>query len=169
MGKGCQPIYVTDYVEVRNPTTKIQLLQLVAKYEEGTGALGSSNNVGRQEWDSRRRLLDRRRDGNWRNVGVVHRQMDARVVNEDSNGFRYRGGAGNNWFENSRIRNDRGDHGSESRRDRNDFANRGKREMSGVEMIEKNSKQFKLFEWRYERSNRSQVEANHTVRIGALR
>ncbi|GFU75219.1 hypothetical protein TNCV_2056621 [Trichonephila clavipes] len=38
------------------------------------------------------------RDGNLRDAGVVHRQNDARVVNEDSNGFRYRGDAGNNRF-----------------------------------------------------------------------
>ncbi|GFY44011.1 hypothetical protein TNIN_441081 [Trichonephila inaurata madagascariensis] len=55
----------------------------------------------------------------------LHRQNDARVVNEDSNGFRYRGGAGNNRFQNNRIKNDRGDHGSDIRKGRNDFANRG--------------------------------------------
>ncbi|GFT85327.1 hypothetical protein TNCV_497461 [Trichonephila clavipes] len=60
-------LFVIDYVEVRNPTTKARLLQLIAKYEERyecTGTYGSSNNIGRKEWDSRRRLPDRHIDGN---------------------------------------------------------------------------------------------------------
>ncbi|GFY58177.1 hypothetical protein TNIN_94351 [Trichonephila inaurata madagascariensis] len=59
------------------------------------GTYGSSYNVGRQEWDSRRKLPDRRINGNWSDISVVHRRMDVRVVNKDSNGFRYRGGEGN--------------------------------------------------------------------------
>ncbi|GFT96715.1 uncharacterized protein TNCV_1159151 [Trichonephila clavipes] len=58
---------VIDYGEVRNSTTKTQLLQLVAKYEEkhaSRGTQGSINNVGGQDLDSRRRVPDRRRDGN---------------------------------------------------------------------------------------------------------
>ncbi|GFY67330.1 hypothetical protein TNIN_162601 [Trichonephila inaurata madagascariensis] len=35
---------------------------------------GSSINVGRQEWHSRRRLLDRRIEGNWHDSDVVHRK-----------------------------------------------------------------------------------------------
>ncbi|GFW80483.1 hypothetical protein TNCV_2415851 [Trichonephila clavipes] len=117
-----------DYEEVRNPTTKVQLLQLVEKYEERhgyRGILGSTNNVGGQEWDSRRWLPDRRGDGNWRDAGVVNRQTDAKRMNVDSNVFRYRGVAGNQGFEHNRISNDRGDHRSDSRRGRNDSAYRG--------------------------------------------
>ncbi|GFU01372.1 uncharacterized protein NPIL_171161 [Nephila pilipes] len=43
---------VMDYVEVRNPTTVAQLVQLVEKYEERHGykeTPGSSNNGGRKE------------------------------------------------------------------------------------------------------------------------
>ncbi|GFX67840.1 uncharacterized protein TNCV_1565411 [Trichonephila clavipes] len=70
----CLARKVTAYMEVRNPTTKAQILQLVAKYEErqaGSGKLqGLTNNVGGQDWDSRR-VTERHRDGNWRNAGVV--------------------------------------------------------------------------------------------------
>ncbi|GFW67323.1 uncharacterized protein TNCV_2595561 [Trichonephila clavipes] len=81
---------VTDYVEVKNPTTKAQLLQLVAKYKEspaGRGAQSPINNVGGQDWDSRRRVLKKRRDGNWGNAHVANRQDDTRETNVDSNGF----------------------------------------------------------------------------------
>ncbi|GFX69464.1 hypothetical protein TNCV_380331 [Trichonephila clavipes] len=118
--------HVFDYVEVRNPTTKAQLLQLVAMYEKrhgGRGTQGPINNVAGQDWDLRRRLPDRCRDGNWRVAGVINRQNYTRVTNVDSNGFRYRGGAGNQRFEN-RIQRDQSDHRSASRRSRNDFVNR---------------------------------------------
>ncbi|GFX71910.1 hypothetical protein TNCV_1443331 [Trichonephila clavipes] len=72
-----------------------------------------------EDWDSRRRLLDRRRNGNWWNAGVANRQNDMRA-----NGFRYRVGAVNQSFENL-IRNVRGDHKSERRRSHKDFVNRG--------------------------------------------
>ncbi|GFV20586.1 hypothetical protein TNCV_776321 [Trichonephila clavipes] len=66
----CLDPQVLDFVEVRNPTTKAQVLQLVTKYEERhveRGTQGPINNVGRQDWDARR-LPDQRRDGNWRNA-----------------------------------------------------------------------------------------------------
>ncbi|GFX67850.1 hypothetical protein TNCV_1565511 [Trichonephila clavipes] len=70
---------VIDYLEVKNPTTTAQRLQLVAKYEEryaGRRTQGRINNVGGQDWDSIRRVPEGHRDGNWRNAGVVDRQID---------------------------------------------------------------------------------------------
>ncbi|GFW84513.1 hypothetical protein TNCV_456941 [Trichonephila clavipes] len=86
---------VIDYVEVKNLTTKVQLLQLVAKCEEkhgGRGTQGPMNNVGGKDWDSRMRLPDRLREGNWREASVVNRQNDMRMMNVDSNGFKNHGG-----------------------------------------------------------------------------
>ncbi|GFX70938.1 hypothetical protein TNCV_1689211 [Trichonephila clavipes] len=50
--------------------------QLVTRYEErhaSRGAQDPINNVKGQDWDSRRRVPERYRDGNWRDVGVVNR------------------------------------------------------------------------------------------------
>ncbi|GFX70942.1 hypothetical protein TNCV_1689251 [Trichonephila clavipes] len=108
---------IIDYVEVRNPTTKAQLLQLVAKYKErhaGRGSQDPINNVGEQDWDLSR-IPERRKDGNWRDAGVLNRQDDMRVTNRDSNGFRDRGDARNQRSEN-RIRDDRSDHRSDNYR-----------------------------------------------------
>ncbi|GFY70184.1 retrovirus-related Pol polyprotein from transposon TNT 1-94 [Trichonephila inaurata madagascariensis] len=62
----CLDPHVIHYVEMRNSTTKAQLLQLVAKYEERHASRGTQdpiNNVKGQDWDSRRREPERYRDG----------------------------------------------------------------------------------------------------------
>ncbi|GFW16972.1 uncharacterized protein TNCV_2761001 [Trichonephila clavipes] len=69
---------VQDYVEVRNPQTVIQLLEVLAKFEERyscKATLGSrnSNNVEGRGWNARRMSNVGKNRGNWRNSEVVHR------------------------------------------------------------------------------------------------
>ncbi|GFV19962.1 uncharacterized protein TNCV_2221301 [Trichonephila clavipes] len=88
---------ILDYVAVRNPITEVQLLQLVIKYEErytSRETQGPIDNIRKQDWDARRRFLDRHKDGNWRDSGVIKRQNDIRIRNKDSNGFRSHGDEG---------------------------------------------------------------------------
>ncbi|GFV19526.1 uncharacterized protein TNCV_3664581 [Trichonephila clavipes] len=81
---------VQDYVEVRNPQTAIQLLEVLAKFEERyscKATLGSrnSNNVEGQGWNERRISNVGNNRGNWRNFEVERRP------NNDRND--YRGGS----------------------------------------------------------------------------
>ncbi|GFS99503.1 hypothetical protein TNCV_4534691 [Trichonephila clavipes] len=72
---------VLDYVDVRNPTTRSQLLRVVSKFEERYLARetqsSSNNNSERQDWDERRRSLDDRRNRNWRYLIV---EMTGRIL-----------------------------------------------------------------------------------------
>ncbi|GFW01112.1 uncharacterized protein TNCV_1763501 [Trichonephila clavipes] len=72
-----------DYVEVRNPQTAIQLLEVLAKFEERyscKAALGSrnSNNVEGRGWNERRISNVGNNRGNWRNSEVVRRPNNGR-------------------------------------------------------------------------------------------
>ncbi|GFY18941.1 uncharacterized protein TNCV_3876291 [Trichonephila clavipes] len=74
---------VQDYVEVRNPQTAIQLLEVLAKFEERyscKATLGSrnSNNVEGRDWNERRMSYVGNNRGNWRNSEVVHRPYNGR-------------------------------------------------------------------------------------------
>ncbi|GFV71147.1 uncharacterized protein TNCV_410301 [Trichonephila clavipes] len=69
---------VQAYVEVRNPQTAIQLLEVLAKFEERyscKATLGSrnSNNVEGRGWNERRMSNVGNNRGNWRNSEVVRR------------------------------------------------------------------------------------------------
>ncbi|GFY36565.1 uncharacterized protein TNCV_27701 [Trichonephila clavipes] len=68
---------VQDFIEVRNPQTAIQLLEVLAKFEERyscKATLGSrnSNNVEGRGWNERRMSNVGNNRGNWRNSEVVH-------------------------------------------------------------------------------------------------
>ncbi|GFX91468.1 uncharacterized protein TNCV_3545511 [Trichonephila clavipes] len=74
---------VQDYVEVRNPHTAIQLLEVLATFEErysSNSTLGSrnSNNVEGRGWNERRMSNVGNNRGNWRNSEVVHRPNNGR-------------------------------------------------------------------------------------------
>ncbi|GFT08615.1 uncharacterized protein TNCV_661881 [Trichonephila clavipes] len=74
---------VQDYIEVRNPQTAIQLLEVLAKFEERyscKATLGSrnSNNVEGRGRNERRMSNVRNNRGNWRNSEVVHRPNNSR-------------------------------------------------------------------------------------------
>ncbi|GFT51780.1 uncharacterized protein TNCV_4440761 [Trichonephila clavipes] len=63
---------VHDYLEVRNPQTAIQLLEVLAKFEErysckATLGLKNSNNVEGRGWNERRMSNVGNNRGNWRN------------------------------------------------------------------------------------------------------
>ncbi|GFV80052.1 uncharacterized protein TNCV_4654691 [Trichonephila clavipes] len=67
---------VQDYVEVRNPQTAIQLLEVLAKFEERyscKATLGSrnSNDVKGRGWNKRRISNVGNNRGNWRNSEVT--------------------------------------------------------------------------------------------------
>ncbi|GFW10095.1 uncharacterized protein TNCV_4208581 [Trichonephila clavipes] len=70
-----------DCVEVRNPSTRAQLLQLISKFEERyvfRETQGSSKNYNRdrRDWDMRRRSSDYHRNRNWKNTEVLVLQND---------------------------------------------------------------------------------------------
>ncbi|GFX77315.1 hypothetical protein TNCV_5064421 [Trichonephila clavipes] len=72
---------VLDYVEVRNPITRAQLLQVVSNVEDKYSARetqGSSNNNEIRDWDARRRSPDDRRNRNGQDAGVIEQQNDRR-------------------------------------------------------------------------------------------
>ncbi|GFV25804.1 uncharacterized protein TNCV_3867741 [Trichonephila clavipes] len=100
---------VQDYVEVRNPQTAIQLLEVLAKFEERyscKATLGSrrSNNVEGRGWNERRMSNVGNNRGNWRNSEVVHRPNNGR---NDYRGSHQNNRQGNQWFESrNRFRND---------------------------------------------------------------
>ncbi|GFT06371.1 uncharacterized protein TNCV_1145601 [Trichonephila clavipes] len=91
---------VQDYVEVRNPLTAIQLLEVLAKFKKrySCKATGSrnSNNVKGRVWNERRMSNVGNNRGNWRNSEVVHRLNNGR--NDDS-GSHQNNRQGNQWFE----------------------------------------------------------------------
>ncbi|GFX52687.1 uncharacterized protein TNCV_3979901 [Trichonephila clavipes] len=81
---------VQDYVEVRNPQTAIQLLEVLAKFEERyscKATLGSrnSNNVEGRGRNERRMSNVGNNRGNWRNSEVVHRPNNGRNEYRRSN------------------------------------------------------------------------------------
>ncbi|GFX80582.1 uncharacterized protein TNCV_498501 [Trichonephila clavipes] len=92
---------VQDYVEVRNPQTAIQLLEILAKFEERyscKATLGSrnSNNVEGRGWNERRMSNVGNNRGNWRNSEVVHSPNNDR---NDYSGSHQNNRQGNQWFE----------------------------------------------------------------------
>ncbi|GFT35446.1 uncharacterized protein TNCV_922621 [Trichonephila clavipes] len=107
----CQKLepQVQDYVEVRNPQTAIQLLEVLAKFEERyscKATLGSrnSNNVEGRSWNERRMSNVGNNRGNWRNSEVVHRPNNGR---NDYRGNYQNNRQGNQWFESrNRFQND---------------------------------------------------------------
>ncbi|GFW07926.1 uncharacterized protein TNCV_3920591 [Trichonephila clavipes] len=100
---------VQDYVEVRNPQTAIQLLEVLAKFEERyscKATLGSrnSNNVKGRGRNERRMTNVGNNRGNWRNSEVVHRPNNGR---NDYRGSNQNNRQGNQWFESrNRFQND---------------------------------------------------------------
>ncbi|GFT31425.1 uncharacterized protein TNCV_608461 [Trichonephila clavipes] len=100
---------VQDYVEVRNPQNMVQLLEVLAKFEErysGKAIRGSRNsyNVEERGWNERRMSNVGNNRGNSRNSEVVRRPNNGRNY--------YRGNyensrQGNQWFESrNRFQND---------------------------------------------------------------
>ncbi|GFW94929.1 uncharacterized protein TNCV_3398081 [Trichonephila clavipes] len=74
---------IQDYVEVRNPRTKSQLLEVLAKFEERYSCKkkqGSRNsdNVERRGWNERRMFTDDDKRRNWRNSEVLHKLTNNR-------------------------------------------------------------------------------------------
>ncbi|GFX50337.1 uncharacterized protein TNCV_338721 [Trichonephila clavipes] len=74
---------VQDYVEVRNPQTAIQLLEVLAKFEERyscKATLGSrnSNNAEGRGWNERRMSNVGNNRGNWRHSEGVRRPNNGR-------------------------------------------------------------------------------------------
>ncbi|GFW50957.1 uncharacterized protein TNCV_3592391 [Trichonephila clavipes] len=105
---GLEP-QVQNYVEVRNPQNAIQLLEVLAKFEErysckATRDSRNSDNVGGRGWNERRMSNVGNNRGNWRNSEMVRRpnnsKNDYRGNNQDSR-------QGNQWFESrNRFPND---------------------------------------------------------------
>ncbi|GFS74007.1 uncharacterized protein TNCV_108791 [Trichonephila clavipes] len=95
---------VQDYVEVRNPQKTVQLLEVLAKFEERYSCKAirgsrNSDNVERRGWNERRLSNVGNNRGNWRNSEVVRRPSN------DRNGYKgnYENGRqGNQWFESRR-------------------------------------------------------------------
>ncbi|GFS58297.1 uncharacterized protein TNCV_2474771 [Trichonephila clavipes] len=100
---------VLDHVEVRNPQTAIQLLEVLAKFEgrySCKATLGSrnSNNVEGRDRNERRMSNVGNNRGNWRNSEVVHRPNNGR---NDYRGSNQNNRQGNQWFESrNRFEND---------------------------------------------------------------
>ncbi|GFX89659.1 uncharacterized protein TNCV_3710911 [Trichonephila clavipes] len=100
---------VQDYVEVRNPQTAIQLLEVLAKFEERysckatLGSRNSNNREGRGRNERRMSNVGNNR-GNWRNSEVVHRPNNGR---NDYRGSNQNNRQRNQWFESrNRFQND---------------------------------------------------------------
>ncbi|GFW70904.1 uncharacterized protein TNCV_2864991 [Trichonephila clavipes] len=123
---------VQDYIEVRNPQTAIQLLEVLGKFEERyscKATLGSrnSNNVEGRGRNERRMSNVGNNRGNWRNSEVVHRPNNGRNDYRRSNQNKRQG---NQWFESrNRFQNDDhrfNDRGYQFRnRGQNDYFSRG--------------------------------------------
>ncbi|GFV25763.1 uncharacterized protein TNCV_3867331 [Trichonephila clavipes] len=100
---------VQDYVEVRNPQNAIQLLEVLAKFEERyscKATLGSRNSdiVEGRGWNERRMSNVGNNRGNWRNSQVVGRPNYGR---NDYRGNYQNSHQGNQWFESrNRFQND---------------------------------------------------------------
>ncbi|GFV12020.1 uncharacterized protein TNCV_669511 [Trichonephila clavipes] len=92
---------VQDYVEVRNPENMVQLLEVLAKFEERYSCKairGSKNSdkVERRGWNARRMSSIDNNRGNWRNSEVVRRPSNGR---NDYRGKNENSRQGNQWFE----------------------------------------------------------------------
>ncbi|GFX48506.1 uncharacterized protein TNCV_584051 [Trichonephila clavipes] len=102
---------VQDYVEGLYPQTAIQLLEVLAKFEERyscKATLGSrnSNNVEGRGWNERRMSNVGNNRGNRRNSEVVHKPNNGR---NDYRGNYQNNRQGNQWFESrNRFQNDDG-------------------------------------------------------------
>ncbi|GFV80801.1 uncharacterized protein TNCV_1901161 [Trichonephila clavipes] len=130
---------VQDYVEVHNPQTTIQLLEVLAKFEERyscKATLGSrnSNNEEGRGWNERRMSNVGNNRGNSRNSEVVHRPNNGR---NDYRGSNQNNRQGNQWFENrNRFQNDDrrfNDRGYQFRnRGQNDDFSRGDQKNRGL-------------------------------------
>ncbi|GFU91908.1 uncharacterized protein TNCV_3192921 [Trichonephila clavipes] len=130
---------VQDYVEVRNPQNTVQLLEVLAKFEERysckaiRGSRNSDNEEGRG-WNELRMSNVGNNRGNWRNSEVVRRPNNGR---NDYRGNYENSRQGNQWFE-SRNRfqnNDRrfNDMGYQFRnRGQNDDFSRGDQRNRGL-------------------------------------
>ncbi|GFY01022.1 uncharacterized protein TNCV_1364271 [Trichonephila clavipes] len=100
---------VQDYIEVRNPQTAIQLLEVLAKFVERyscKATLGSrnSNNVEGRSRNERRMPNVGNNRGNWRNSEVVNRPNNGR---NDYRRSHQNNRQGNQWFESrNRFQND---------------------------------------------------------------
>ncbi|GFU99246.1 uncharacterized protein TNCV_795861 [Trichonephila clavipes] len=123
---------VQDYVEVRNPQNTIQLLEVLAKFEErysGKAIRGSRNsdNVEGRGWNGRRMSNVGNNRGNWRNSEVVRRPNNGR---NDYRSNYENSRQENQWFESrKRFQNDGrrfNDRGYQFRnRGKNDHFSRG--------------------------------------------
>ncbi|GFY03810.1 uncharacterized protein TNCV_1195901 [Trichonephila clavipes] len=92
---------VQDYVEVRNPQNTVQLLEVLAKFEErysckATRGSRNSGNVEGQGWDERRMSNVGNNRGNWRNSEVVRKPNNGR---NDYRGNYENSRQGNQWLE----------------------------------------------------------------------
>ncbi|GFW01135.1 uncharacterized protein TNCV_1763731 [Trichonephila clavipes] len=100
---------VQDYVEVRNPQNAIQLLEVLAKFEERyscKATLGSRNsdNVEGRGWNECRMSNVGNNRGNWRNSEVVRRAKNGR---NDYRGNYQNSRQENQWFKSrNRFQND---------------------------------------------------------------
>ncbi|GFS88877.1 hypothetical protein TNCV_3569721 [Trichonephila clavipes] len=68
-----------EYVEIRNPTSRAQLLKMIMKYEDRYLKRDSKVQVGK---DVRRRFPDNRRNRNWRDAEVLDQQNDRGIIIE---------------------------------------------------------------------------------------
>ncbi|GFS98826.1 hypothetical protein TNCV_3528181 [Trichonephila clavipes] len=83
-----------ENLEIRNPTSRSQLLKMITKYEDKylrRESQGPSNSNERRDRDEWRRLPNDRRSGNWRDAGVFERQNDRRGTNRSTYENRPRG------------------------------------------------------------------------------
>ncbi|GFX89642.1 uncharacterized protein TNCV_3710741 [Trichonephila clavipes] len=119
---------VQDYVEVRNPENTVQLLEVLAKFEErysGKAIRGSRNsdNVEGRGWNERRMSSVDNNRGNWRNSEVVRRPSNGR--ND------YRGN-----YENSRQENQWFESRNRFQKDERRFNDRGYQFRSGSQKVD---------------------------------
>ncbi|GFV16369.1 uncharacterized protein TNCV_1254051 [Trichonephila clavipes] len=142
---------VQDYVEVRNPQTAIQLLEVLAKFKErysckATLSSRNSNNVEGRGWNVRRMSNFGNNRGNWRNSEVVHRPNNGR---NDYRGSHQNNRQGNQWFDSrDRFQNDDrrfNDRGYQFRnRGQNDDFSRGDQRNRGDQTQSINQSPIKL-------------------------
>ncbi|GFS84242.1 uncharacterized protein TNCV_2365731 [Trichonephila clavipes] len=108
---------VQDYVEVRNPLNTVQLLEVLAKFEDRYSCKAirgsrNSDNVEGRSWNERRMSNVGNNRGNWRNSEVVRRPSNGRNY--------YRGN-----YENSRQGNQRFENRNRFQKDDRRFNDRG--------------------------------------------
>ncbi|GFX37443.1 uncharacterized protein TNCV_3106951 [Trichonephila clavipes] len=120
---------VQDYVEIRNPSTRAQLLQVISKFEERyssreTQDSRASYNRDRKNWDVRRMSTDECRNRNGRNVEVYDLQNNRREGYRDTYWNGLQKNQRNHGFEN-RNRFDRDNRGFDSNNGRYQSRNRG--------------------------------------------